>query len=210
MRLVDTVEFLQHVDNYSAVDLNVMTFESNEESNNFLNRMERLLHNVVKRLPEEEQFMPWMSQGIADTAKVGEILFGTRNQLSPVWEALSKGDAAFFVSTCQIPFHPETLENMKRISDLAPDFVIPWDSNCAYDNDIPFYVVTIVTDNLAEKSDDYIIGLIAHAISQMSYAWREKKVMSGLLDSLETQGYEDNARGEARRLGFGKEMDKFK
>ena len=209
MRLVDTVEFLQHVDNHSVIDLNVMAFESNEECSDFVNRMELLLHKVVRRLPEEEQFMPWRNQGIADTAKVGEILFGTRNYLAPIWESLSKGDNTFFVSTYQ-DFHPETLENMKRISDLAPDFVIPWDSNCAYDNDIPFYVVTIVTDKLVEKSDNYIIALIAHAISQMSYAWRKKKVMNGLLDSLETQGYEDNAIGEARRLGFGKEMDKFK
>ena len=47
MRLVDTVEFLQHVDNHSVVDLNVMAFESNEECNDFVSRMERLLHNVV-------------------------------------------------------------------------------------------------------------------------------------------------------------------
>ena len=33
--------------------------------------------------------------------------------------------------------------------------------------------------------------------------------MNGILDSLVSQGYEDSAVGEARRLGFGKEMDEL-
>ena len=43
----------------------------------------------------------------------------------------------------------------------------------------------------------------------MSYAWRKNKIENGHLDSLETQGYEDSVVGEARRLGFEKEIDEL-
>ena len=55
--MVDTVEFFNHVDVHFMLKKGPMgRFGDNE---GFVMGMERLLHNVVKRLPEEEQFMPW-------------------------------------------------------------------------------------------------------------------------------------------------------
>ena len=64
----------------------------------------------------------------------------------------------------------------------------------------PFYVVSILTDNLSGKPDDYIIGLIAYELSVMSCAW------SGTKKRLK-QADKNDVKDEARRLGFGKEID---
>ena len=210
--MVDTVQFFRHhADVHYAVDKKIM-LSSEEEFEDFHQRMNRLLHNVVRRLPEEEQFMPWANKKTHDSV-VAEFLIGTRLLLGKCWYDLSRGDTSMFMEN-GLGFMPDTLQNMMRISSLAPDCMRQlWDNHCAYDLEIPFYAVTIVTDEtptkhnklqtLPEKSDDYIIGLIAHAISQMSYPWRERQVMMGLLDS----HTEDSVMGEARRLGFRKEID---
>ena len=53
--MVDTVRFLQHVDTLIGIKKNSMGGMGKEDR--FINNLERLLQNVVKRLPEEEQFM---------------------------------------------------------------------------------------------------------------------------------------------------------
>ena len=184
-------------------------------------RMWRLLNVVVERLPdlpEEEQFR-----------FLGAFMFSTRDNLGRIWEEFDKRvPQAWKGKISSSKFVPD----MRQVKEEDRHSII--DGYCTYDFDLstlenkkgmtrdeiqrlpdeeqwrPFYVVSILTDNLPEKSDDYITGQIAYGISQMSYAWRDEKVMNGLLDSLETQGYEDSVVGEARRLGFEKEMDKFK
>ena len=86
---------------------------------------------------------------------------------------------------------PERLERHKK---KAHDNVLDEEQWLA------FYVVSILTDNLSDKSDDYIIGLIAYELSVMSCAWSGTKKRLKQVDK-------NDVKDEARRLGFGKEID---
>ncbi|MEX2059631.1 MAG: hypothetical protein WD966_01030, partial [Nitrosopumilaceae archaeon] len=59
------------------------------------------------------------------------------------------------------------------------------DGNCTYlfgeTVDKSFYIITIIIDDLEHKSDDYIKGLIAHELAELSYAW---KIAEDNLESL--------------------------
>ena len=132
----------------------------------------------------------------------------------PVVEGLYRGDDYNFMQLARPNPSPDTVEKIIETSTTSAGET--WlqtlrggggDLNCTHAISIPFYILTIVTDRMMELSDDRIVGGIASVLANWSYAWREEKVTSGLLDSLETQGYEDSVVGEARRLGFGKEID---
>ena len=198
--MVDTVEFFQHVDTLFGIKKDSMG--GFVDLDRFMNNLERLLYIVVQRLPEEEQFM-W--SGPTETEpepNTGEFLFGSRNFFREFWEDF--GYAESFVHTGDL--HPKIYEKITKLSNLEPDFARQdWSgSNCAYDLTLPFYVFIILTDDLADKSDDYIIGRIAYALAKMSCAWKEMK------NNQSVEPIEDKAvKDEARRLGFGKEIDEL-
>jgi hypothetical protein len=196
--MVDTVRFLQHVDTLIGIKKNSMGGMGKEDR--FINNLERLLQNVVKRLPEEEQFM-W--SGPTETEpepKTGMFLFGSRSFFREFWEDF--GYAKSFVHTGDL--HIVVYDRITKLCGLEPDFARQdWNgSNCAYDLTLPFYAFIILTDDLADKSEDYIMGQIAYALSKMSCAWREMR------NNQNVEPVEDKAvKDEARRLGFGKEID---
>ena len=83
--MVDTVEFFEHVDNHSLIEAGDMGRFTDRRD--FVNCMERLLHNVVQRLPKEEQFM---QSGSSPSYAAGEILFGTRRMIRECWAEFFK------------------------------------------------------------------------------------------------------------------------
>ena len=128
----------------------------------------------------------------------------------------------------------EYWDMMNPTIGASTDFrLISKDGNCTYfiNENIEHsrFYITIIVDHLESKSDDYIKGLFAHEISEMSFSWRaiqyEKENLKklkpkarqvrinqitkqnaaiGTKDHLE---HENNADNEARRLGFVKEID---
>ena len=220
MRLVDPAKFFKHADVYYFPKNRPMGRFG--DPNGFCNSMDRMLLNLVQRLPEEEQFMPWASTEIQNNV-VGVFLIGVMTNMNTLWKYLCSGDATYFMKLLvdDIPPPPDTVAKILSIAsspkvsewqqrlqarELSPTALY---TNCFYDLDSPFFVVNILTDNIEKISDDLIITSIVNNIAEVSYRWRERKVMNGLLDSLVSQGYEDSAVGEARRLGFGKEMDEL-
>lgn len=162
-------------------------------------RLIELFGQVILRLPAEEQFeIP------------GQINFLTKRQAIEYWDMRE-------------PHGRKSL-----------DFrLYPIDGNCEYSirenvKDSNF-IITIIVDNLEFKSDDYIRGLIAHEISEMSYTWRvvqgEKENLKKLkpkarevrinqitkqnaaIGTKDRQEHENNIDNEARRLGFGREIE---
>ena len=202
---MDTDKFFK----YPSGDIRVFNFILCEED--IGKRMWRLLNVVVERLPdlpEEEQFR-----------FLGAFMFSTRDNLGRIWEEFDKRvpqawkgkiSSSKFVPDmrqvekkdwrsiidgyCTYDFDLSTLENKKGVTrdemQRLPDEE-QW---------LPFYVVSILTDNLPDKSDDYIIGLIAYELSVMSCAFRGTKKRLKQADK-------NDVKDEARRLGFGKEID---
>lgn len=220
MRLVDVVQFFKsHADVHYILEKRPMGRFG--DADGFFKSMDRMLLNLVQRLPEEEQFMPWTNAETQNKV-VAEFLFGPKLHVIAVWEHLCRGDATYFMDLKADgnPPPPDTVANMLSIASSPK--VNEWQqrlqatelpsvlyTNCFYDLDSPFFVVNLLTDNIEKNSDDHIIMAIVHNIAEVSYRWRERKVTNGLLDSLVSQGYEDSAVGEARRLGFEKEMDEY-
>ena len=195
--MVDTVRFLQNVDTLFWIQKGSM---KDEDAETFLNNLERLLQKVVKRLPDEEQFIWSGSTAAEPEPKTGLFLFCSRNSFRKFWEDFDC--AKSFVPTGEL--HIVVYDKITKLCGLEPDFARQdWNgSNCAYDLTFPFYVFIILTDDLADKSDDYIMGQIAYALSKMSCAWREMR------NNQSVEPVEDKAvKDEARRLGFGNEID---
>jgi hypothetical protein len=207
----------------------------------FGNRMSRLLHTVVQRLPDlpdEEQFRfsgAVITSSLDNFGKVWEefdkkVPLAWKGKISsskfaPDMRQVEKKDRHSIIDGfCTYDFDLSTFENMKGmlrdenetkcdVCDLelstperlerhkkkAHDFLRLVDEKRLAEWR-PFYVVSILTDNLSGKSDDYIIGLIAYEFSVMSCAW------SGTKKRLK-QADKNDVKDEARRLGFGKEID---
>ena len=162
-------------------------------------RMKPLLDEVVKRLPNEKQFQ-----------MNGRITFMTRTQAIEFWNILKP----------KVGYGP----------DMAPR---GRDGNCTYSMSEKVescgFIITIIVDNLNERSDDYIKGLFAHEISEMSYIWGvfqsdKEKLLSlspkarqvrmnqltkqnAVPGTAEYEEHEDAVNNEARRLGFSKEIE---
>ena len=183
----DVQNFFQQVDT-----LFLIARDKPEANDDFMNRIERLQHNVVRRLPDEELFK------FPEDIKLGQFLIGSREQIKKFWEEPSY--AASFVGQ---DLHPEVYEKIQKLSSLEPDFLEnSWDSsNCAFDLSFPFFVAVVLTDGLADKSDKFVIGLVVHAIARVSYAWNEFK-KGQILDKVDAEA----AKQEAKRLGFADEM----
>tara|TARA_Y100001936_G_C15748046_1_gene494575 strand:+ start:62 stop:652 length:591 start_codon:yes stop_codon:yes gene_type:complete len=184
----DVQRFFQQVDT-----LFLIAKERPEANNDFMNRVERLQHNVVRRLPDEELFT------FPEEIKLGQFLIGSREQIKKFWE--EPGYAASFVGQ---DLHPEVYEKIQKLSSLEPDFLKnSWgNSNCTFDLSFPFFVAVVLTDGLVEKPDKFVIGLMAHAIARANYAWMEFKKGS-VIDSVDVEA----AKQEGTRLGFAEEMD---
>ena len=161
-------------------------------------RIQSLLDNVIERLPNEEQFQ-----------MKGIMGFSLREQALDFWN------------------------HMKNLVPIVPDFIpADRDGNCTYSIaktiENSFFLITIIVNDLDERSDDYIKGLITHEISEMSYAWitvkkelprleklkpRAQEVMLTRIlkhdypiGSKEHQEHEDSVNQEAIRLGFENEI----
>ncbi len=170
-------------------------------------RMISLLDEVVERLPDEEQFKI-TGLIVIDTR---QIAMGLWNIWRHQWKIAGPDFNLDLVGNCQ--YQPAgSFDNMRKL-DRAADW----------------YVITIIVDNLESKTDDYIKGLIAHELSEMSCPYRilqenwdtlkkmkpaARPVMYGkwtkanaVPESKEYQEHEDDINNEAIRLGFQKEID---
>ena len=196
-------------------------------------RMWRLLNVVVERLPdlpEEEQFRflgAFMFSRIDNLAKIWEEF---DKRVPPAWKGkissskfapdmrqVEKKDRYSIIDGyCTYDFDLSTLERKKLETKCdVCDLELPTPERLerhkkkAHDNVLDeeqwlaFYVVSILTDNLSDKSDDHIIGLIAYELSVMSCAWRGSTNRLAGLKQIDKKDIKD----EARRLGFGKEID---
>jgi hypothetical protein len=170
-------------------------------------RIMSLLDEVVERLPDEEQFKIKCRLIIFPRQIVMELW----KRYSPIWKIAGPNFNLDLVGNCQ--YQPAgSFDNMRKL-DRAADW----------------YVITIIVDNLESKTDDYIKGLIAHELSEMSCPYRilqenwdtlkkmkpaARQVMydkwtkaNAVLGSKEYQEHEDDINNEAIRLGFQKEID---
>jgi len=171
----------------------------NDESQPLGQRLRSSLEDVIQRLPDEEQFQIR-----------GQIQFNTREQAINFWNTVGP----------EIGFSP----------DLRPH---NRDGNCVYsigpEVEVLMFVITIIVDNLESRSDDYLKGLIAHELSELSYTWNtvqkekpalmkmKKKARQIMIEKITKQSsepgskeydeHEKNVNDEARRLGFQKEID---
>ena len=163
MRLVDVDKFYQHADVYYTVKKRPMGRFGDQEG--FVKSMDRLLLNLVQRLPEEEQFMPWTNAETQNKV-VAEFLFGPKLHVTTVWEHLCRGDATYFMDLKADgnPPPPDTVANMIDIASSptvnawqqslrAKEFTSEIYANCFYDLDSPFFVVNILTNNIEKLSD---------------------------------------------------------
>ena len=161
-------------------------------------RISKLLEQVIRRLPDEEQF-----------TMAGMICINTRAEAMQFWRRAG----------------PQL--------GTMPNFDIPFDGNCTYAYgeavSLSIFTITIVVDNLEGRSDDYIIGLLAHELAEMSYTFRKlmenlpslkkmkpkaRQVMmnritqqsDSIINTEEHQEHENAVNNEAVRLGFEKEI----
>ena len=177
------------------------------DSSDIVKRIRSLLDEVVERLPDEEQFKI-TGLIVIDTKQIAMGLWSIwRHQ----WKIAGPDFNLDLVGNCQ--YQPAgSFDNMRKL-DRAADW----------------YVITIIVDNLESKTDDYIKGLIAHELSEMSCPYRilqenwdtlkkmkpaARPVMydkwtkaNAVPESKEYQEHEDDINNEAIRLGFQKEID---
>src|SRR6185437_4267294 len=89
-----------------------------------------------------------------------------------------KGQINFFPRLAAIEFWNYHASQLR----FGPDMSIPMDGNCTHqlaeNVENSGFIITIIVDDLDNKYDGYIGGLIAHEISELSYAW--KKVQENL------------------------------
>ena len=181
------------------------------EKNLLGKRMISLLDEVVERLPDEEQFKI-----------TGLIRFDTRQTALDFYE---KNRTTFWKH-----LHP-SLE-LERPAVQWEGF----NGNCQYVYDtsersraIDEYFITIIIDYFDNKTDDFIKGVIAHELAEMSYAFRKMQENWDSLKKMKPdsrlvwmdkwtkynpdpyskqyQEHEANVDNEAIRLGFQKEID---
>jgi len=178
-----------------------------DRSQPIVKRIRSLLDEVVERLPDEEQFKI-TGLIVIDTK---QIAMGLWNIWRHQWNTAGPDFNLDLVGNCQ--YQPAgSFDNMRKL-DRAADW----------------YVITIIVDNLESKTDDYIKGLIAHELSEMSCPYRilqenwdtlkkmkpaARPVMyakwtkdNAVLGSKEYQEHEDDINNEAIRLGFQKEIE---
>ena len=171
----------------------------NDPSNLLGKRIRSLLDEVVERLPDEEQFK-----------MKGAFLFAPKEKARQFWQ-----------------------EYMQNWGSDGPNFAYAFYGECSWSYISPtisedMYFITILVDYLDSETDDYIKGIIAHELAEMSLPFRKmqenwdslKKMKlkarqvkmdqltsAGVPGSKEWQKHEEEVDNEARRLGFQKEID---
>lgn len=155
-------------------------------------RIKQLFNQVITRLPDEEQF------GITGTILIGpeEAIVNFYRNASSISNFGLDPDTNFLINDGNFRFwFTEDLEDAS-------------------------YLITLVVDNLDEKSDDYIKGLIAYKISEWSYAWKIARevwhesgewaehvtILNQRTPPIRSEEYERNVDEEAERLGFAQEL----
>lgn len=187
------------------VDLNSFYRHVNVDNRRhlFVDRVQPLLDEIIRRLPDEPQFLNVQ----------GNIFIGTRDMVIEYWE--------FIHSTFA------TNVNFREILDPDNNRISP-DGYCQYplDND-QSYAITIIVDRFNEQTDNYIRGVIAHEFSEFSLAWNtftdhrdelqsdsisipnplDSLLNNVSLNSAQYHEHERRVNEEARRLGFQEEID---
>ena len=162
-------------------------------------RMISLLDEVVERLPDEEQFKMEGTFFIAPKESARQFW----QQIRHNWGSNGPDFAYNFYGECSYRFISITISEDR-------------------------YVITILVDYLDEKTDDFIKGLIAHELAEMSYAFRkmqenwdslkkmkpkarqvmmDKLTIANVPGSKEYQEHEVDVNNEVIRLGFQKEIE---
>jgi hypothetical protein len=105
-------------------------------------RIKLLLDEVIQKLPNEKQFQ-----------MNGQIAFNPREDAETFWNTIG----------AQMGLKPQLRQRHV-------------DGNCAYlfgeTIDQSMFIITIIIDDLMQRSDDYIKGLIVHELAELSYAWK--------------------------------------
>lgn len=177
----------------------LVTMDEETVSPSLANRLKESFYKITTRLPDEEQF-----------EMQGYVNFLTKQHAIDYWDMMNPR-----IGTSTDFRHYNKDGNCTHIMNEKIDFS-------------RFYI-TIIIDDLESKSDNYIKGLIAHELSEMSYTWRalqnEKKNLKKLkpkavqvrmdqitkqnstIGTKDHQEHENNVDNEARRLGFSEEID---
>lgn len=156
------------------------------------NKINRLFGQVILKLPDEEQF------GLS-----GMILIGPRELAVNFYRKITS-DTKFGLGS-SINLY------------IGNGNYALWFRGNLTDSE---FLITIIIDDLDEKSDDYIKGLIAYKLSELSYGWKtisnappeelmnmlDQTGMNSPFGSEERENYERNVDEEARRLGFSEEL----
>ena len=87
MRLVDVDKFYQHADVHYIIKKRPMGRFG--DADGLFKSLDRMLLNLVQRLPEEEQFMPWTNAETQNKV-VAEFLIGPKLHVTTVWEHLCR------------------------------------------------------------------------------------------------------------------------
>jgi len=135
-------------------------------------RVSSLLDDVIRRLPDEEQFKT-----------NGTIWIYKRKEIIEFWN-----------------------------TDFNPGYSAPFenprvDGHCLYNqikNEFNIFIVPDGEMDFLERTDEYIIGVIAWEFGRLSYYW---KITKKIQNEIEDQ--DKAAADEARRLGFGNELDEL-
>jgi len=161
-------------------------------------RVTEQLDNVVEILPDEEQFR-----------RTGKFYIGNQDLMQ-----------SFLVEASKILHTGDPITVFARDGNLISDI--------HEDLEDSVYTITIVTDGLDRRSDDYIMGLITNKLSEWSRLFRELKnrsnwdelqiserielvneIMAGKsfpVGTREREEYERSVDEEARRLGLSDKL----
>ena len=222
-RLGDPNKFYKHAE---------VKFKGIEEDSNLGKRLSRLIDKVVQKLPDEEQFCIvhaiWLHTKESFIESAEEYL-----RKNP--HASSVKQTVYELKTSMMLWQQNIDPVCKALKEIGsgPDgfcFFLPafkktgdmGDSNCA---------ISLIADHYEYRIDYHIMGVIAHELAEMSYKWRMLKkdipnmikmkdkgrnarfrqlTQSGLPGgSDEYYKHEELPNNEARRLGFGKEIDEM-
>ena len=220
---MDPTEFYKHAE---------VKFKGIEEDSNLGKRLSRLLDKVVQSLPDEEQFgvvhAIWLhtKESFIESA---EEFVRKNPSLHSVKQTIDE------VKMSMMLWQQNTDPVCKALKEIGsgPDgFSLFWpafkktgymgDSDCA---------ISLIVDYYEYRTDDYIMGVIAHELAEMSYKWgilkkeipnmikMKDKGRNARLRQLTETGFrggsdeyykhEELPNNEARRLGFRKEIDEM-
>jgi len=222
---LDPIKFYKHVE---------VKFKGIEEDSNLGKRLSRLLDEVVQKLPDEEQFCIvhaiWLHTK-ESFIESGEEFLRKDPHASSVKQTIDE------LKTSMMLWQQNTDPVCKALKEIGsgPDgfclFYPIWRAKKQGDMSDSDCAISLIVDYYEYRTDDYIMGVIAHELAEMSYKWIIMKKETPNLMKMKNKGrsfklrqmwqtglpggsdeyykHEELPNNEARRLGFGKEIDEM-